>query len=180
MQLPHADTVSWRDAKSMQVPVVSPLHAQAPPPSPAWQRREEAHTRPLPQSEEEAHVVAGAEGTVQASPFTQMLLQTSFEQHEPLGHAWHTPAPPAPVLQTPQRTRPVWHAAVGLVVVEGHASPEQHTVSSGTQASPQWCWPAGQSTLPTTPAAPQQNVLAAPPVVQPRLPFPKQPSPAPQ
>jgi hypothetical protein len=137
VQVPHADTDTWRDAKSMHVPVVSPLHAHGPPPSPAWQRREDAHTRPGAQSNDEAQVVAGALGTVHASPFTQTLLHTSFEQHEPLGHAWHTPAPPAPVLQTPQRTRPLSHAAVGLVVVEGHALPVQHAVSTGTHVSPQ-------------------------------------------
>jgi hypothetical protein len=151
VHVPHAEMETPRDAKSTHVPVVSPLHAHGPPPSPAWHRRAETHTRP-PQSAEEEQFCGGADGTVHASPFTQMLLQTSPEQHAPLGHAWQM----ASRVQRPQRTTPVSHGVLPLVVLDGHASPVQHALSMGTHASPQWCCPGGQSVLPVVPAPPQQ------------------------
>ncbi len=152
MQVPHAEIERLRDAKSSHVPVTSPLHAHGPPPSPAWHRRDETHTRPLAQSVDAVQAVGGAAGSVQASPFTQTLPQTSPEQHEPLAHAWQM----ASRVHTPQTTTPVAHAVLPLVVFEGHASPLQHGVSIGTHASPQWCCAGGQSTLPVVPVAPQQ------------------------
>ena len=133
MQVPHADTERLRDAKSTQLPAVSPLQAQGPPPSPAWQRRAETHTWPFPQSAVALQTTGGADGTVHASPFTQTLLQTSPEQHAPLGHAWQT----ASRAQTPQRTTPVAQAVSPPVVCDGHALPLQHGVSIGMHASPQ-------------------------------------------
>jgi hypothetical protein len=132
VHVPHADTWRFRDAKSTQLPVVSPLHRH-PPPSPAAQRRDDTHTRPLPQSADAAQLTGGADGTVHASPFTQTLPQTSPEQHAPLGHAWQT----ASFAQKPHRTTPPAHAVLPPVVCDGHASPVQHGVSIGMHASPQ-------------------------------------------
>jgi hypothetical protein len=167
VHVPHAPIERFRSAKFTHVPVRSPVHAQ--PVAPTSQRRDETHTRPAPQSALELHPAGGAAGTVHASPVTHVFEHTSPEQHAPVGHARHA----FWERHMPQRTF-VWsHPPAAAVVAAGHcvSSPSQHGWSSGTHGAPQWCDPGGQSTLPTVPAAPQQNWP-----VQPRVALRKQPA----
>ena len=119
VHVPHAETPG-RSARSTHAPVISPLHKQ--PVAPTWQRREEMQMRPAPQSADELHPVAGAPGTVHASPVTHVFEQTSPEQHAPLGHARQMFC----ARHMPQRTCEVSHCSAIAVVAVGHASPSQH------------------------------------------------------
>jgi hypothetical protein len=81
VHVPHAETFRPRCEKSTHVPTTSPVYKHTSPVASSWHRREDAHTRPSPQSADALHPSFGAEGTTHASPATQVLEQTSPEQH---------------------------------------------------------------------------------------------------
>jgi hypothetical protein len=121
VHVPHVAMGRFRWAKSTHAPVRSPVHAH--PFEPTSQRREDAHTRPPPQSALELQPARGVDGTVQASPFTQAFAQTSPEQHAPVGHARHA----FWERHMPHRTLLSSHPAAAVVAL-GHcvSSPWQH------------------------------------------------------
>jgi hypothetical protein len=121
VQVPHAAIVRSRSEKSTHVPVRSPVHVQ--PVEPSWQRRDETHVRPLPQSALELQPAGGVEGTTHASPVTHVFAQTSPEQHAPVGHARHV----LWLRHIPHKTF-VWSQPDVAVVAVGHcvSSPVQH------------------------------------------------------